>query len=67
MSNTNITFDVVTVIERDRGRTYFRKIGVAFAAKDGEGYNISLDALPMNGTLLLRAPKDAADENGGAR
>lgn len=66
MSNTNITFDVVTVIERDRGRTYFRKIGVAFAAKDG-GYNISLDALPMNGTLLLRAPKDAQEDNGGAQ
>lgn len=67
MSTTNITFDVVTVIERDRGRTYFRKIGVAFAAKDGDGYNISLDALPLNGTLLLRAPKEGANDNGGAQ
>lgn len=67
MSNTTIAFDVVTVIERNKGKTYFRKIGVAFAAKEGDGYNVSLDALPINGTLLLRKQKDSADENGGAQ
>ncbi|MGE0371639.1 MAG: hypothetical protein AB7G40_05525 [Hyphomonadaceae bacterium] len=67
MSNTTIAFDVVTVIERNEGKTYFRKIGVAFAAKEGDGYNISLDALPISGTLLLRTPKAKADQDGGAQ
>jgi hypothetical protein len=63
---STITYDVLTVIERDRGKTFFKKIGVAFTAKDGDGYNISLDALPIGGQMLLRAPKAEPKDNGGA-
>lgn len=69
--SATIAYDVITVIERERGKTFFKKIGVAFAAKDGGGLNISLDALPIGDTLLLRAPKangpDNTQGNGGAQ
>lgn len=67
MSNTTIAFDVIAVADRNEGKTYFRKVGVAFAASAGDGYNVILDALPVSGTLLLRTPKENVDENGGAQ
>jgi hypothetical protein len=30
---------------------------VAFAHEDGEGFNVHLDALPIDGKLVLRVPK----------
>ncbi len=36
------------------------KIGVAFAHKNGGGFDIVLEALPINGRITLREPK--ADE-----
>jgi hypothetical protein len=48
--------DALTVREKD-GKSYFTKCGVAFPAKQGEGWNVYLDALPVNGQLILRPPK----------
>jgi hypothetical protein len=33
-------------------------IGAAFPHEDGKGYNIILQALPIDGRVVLRAPKD---------
>ena len=30
-------------------------IGVAWAARDGKGYTLSLNALPLNGRVVMRA------------
>ena len=41
----------------DRGeRTFWTKIGVAFTNRDGS-INVRLDAMPVTGTLCLRAAK----------
>lgn len=37
-------------------------IGVAFPNKKDEGFTIRLDALPLDGKLVVRPPKDDADE-----
>jgi hypothetical protein len=40
------------------------KIGVAFAHKDGKGFDVVLDAVPVNGRVTIREPKpkDGKDE-----
>jgi hypothetical protein len=35
----------------------WRKIGVAFAHKDGQGFDVILEAVPVSGKLTLRVPK----------
>lgn len=40
------------------GKTYWTRIGVAFPAKNGEGWDIMLDALPVSGKMIIRPPKE---------
>jgi hypothetical protein len=37
-------------------------IGAAFPNKKDDGFTIRLDALPLDGKLVVRPPKDDADE-----
>jgi len=38
--------------------SFWTKIGVAFQHKDGDGLDIILEALPVNGRVTLRKPKE---------
>lgn len=59
-------FDVIAV--NGEGKTArFVRIGAAWTAKNGEGFNLQLDALPMNGSILLRPRKANDGDNGGAQ
>ena len=50
---------VYTVKERGQGQDpFWLRIGAAWANKDGKGFNVQLDALPLNGRLVLRVPKE---------
>lgn len=56
------------VSEGQDGKSYFNKVGAAFAHKDGQGYNVMLDATPVDGRLTLRTPQErlqAAKEGTG--
>lgn len=48
-------FNATTPIEGKDGKTRFVKVGVAFPAREGsKAYmNIKLDALPINGEIVL--------------
>jgi len=51
-------------------KAYFNRIGSAFPHKDGEGYNILLDALPVDGKVVLRTPQERLEDqrsNGNRR
>jgi len=51
-------------------KAYFNRIGSAFPHKDGEGYNILLDALPVDGKVVLRTPQERLEDqrsNGSRR
>ena len=37
-------------------------LGVAFAHEDGQGFNLLLQALPIDGKLVLRTYKDDEEE-----
>jgi len=40
----------------DRG--YWTRIGAAWAHRDGNGFNIQLDSLPIDGKINLRIPTE---------
>lgn len=41
---------------------FWTKIGAAWKHEDGDGFNVSLEAFPTNGQLVIRTPK-AKDGN----
>ena len=56
-------FAVYTVKERAAGQDpFWLRIGAAWANKDGKGFNVQLDSLPLDGRLVLRVPKAEAEE-----
>ena len=42
----------------DGRKSHWSKIAAAWAHKDGEGYDIQFDALPVDGRLVLRTVKE---------
>jgi hypothetical protein len=40
------------------GTSHFNRIGSAFAHKDGQGFNLLLDSVPVDGRVTLRTAKD---------
>lgn len=40
------------------GQAYFNKVGAAWQHKDGEGYELDLSALPVNGRVSLRTLRE---------
>ena len=52
------------------GKSFWTRIGAAWANKDGEGFSVKLDLVPINGSeIVIRTPRDErGDENaeGGA-
>jgi hypothetical protein len=55
-------FYAYTVHDRIGKDAVWTRIGAAFANKDGEGYNILLEAYPTNAKLTLRIPKEDSAE-----
>lgn len=52
--------DALTVRESN-GKSYWTRVGVAFQSKDGDGWNVLLDAMPAptdgQFKIMLRPPK----------
>ncbi len=56
--NHALAFRVYTVANRGEGKEdYWLNIGAAFPHKDGKGFNVVLQALPVDGKLVLREPQ----------
>lgn len=51
-------FRAFTVVKREGTDDFWLPIGAAFPHQDGEGYNLVLQALPIDGRVVLRTPKD---------
>jgi hypothetical protein len=56
------THRVYTVIRREGQDDYWLNIGLAFPHRDGNGFNIVLQALPLDGKIVCREVID--DEPG---
>lgn len=46
-----------SVREREGKKARFTEIGVAFPHRDGQGFDILCDAIPLNGRITLRSPE----------
>ncbi len=46
----------------DGPKSHWSKVAVAWAHKDGQGFNVQMDAMPVDGRLVLRAVNDDDDE-----
>ena len=60
-SSNGPTHRVYTLIPRKvdgKDEPFWLNIGSAFAHKDGRGYNLVLEALPLDGRLVLRDVKE---------
>jgi len=51
-----------TVIKREGKDDYWLNLGVAFPHEDGQGFNILLQALPVDAKLVLRTYKEKPKE-----
>jgi len=51
-----------TVVKREGQDDFWLNIGAAFMHQDGDGYNIMLQALPINGKIVLRLQKTQTEE-----
>ena len=54
----------VYAVTKREDKSFWREIGAAWAHGDGDGFNLALDYLPLNGAeIVIRKPKaDAAGE-----
>lgn len=51
-----------TVIKRDGKEDFWLNLGVCFPHEDGDGYNLLLQALPLDGKIVLRTYKEEEAE-----
>ena len=60
-------YRVYTIVPRENAKDYWLNIGVAFPHKDGKGWNLQLQALPLDSKLIIReVDEDDADVSGDA-
>jgi len=57
------------VREGQDNKAHFNRVGAAFAHKDGQGHDVLLDAMPVNGRVTLRTPQERVQDarNNGKR
>jgi len=55
------------VADRGEDKSFWTRIGAAWAHEDGKGLSLSLDLVPIDsGRIVLRVPNEPADEGKGA-
>jgi hypothetical protein len=53
----------VYAVTHDGKQSYWRPIGAVWPHSDGDGFNLKLDCLPLNGAdIVIRKPKPGTDE-----
>jgi hypothetical protein len=56
--SSNLPSHRVYAVTRDGKKSYWNAIGAAWPHNDGEGFNVKLDYLPINGAdIVIRKPK----------
>jgi hypothetical protein len=57
-------FRVYAICPRENDKPYWLNIGLAFPHKDGKGFNVNLQALPLQDKLVIREydPAESADD-----
>ena len=59
------THRAYSVIRREGQDDFWLNLGLAFPHKDGKGFNIVLQAFPLDGKIVCREVGDDEDAGGG--
>jgi hypothetical protein len=62
MANRQPNYTAYTVAKREGQDDFWIAIGGAWMHEDGDGYNVVLQALPINGKIVLRPPKAQTEQ-----
>ena len=68
-TNSKPSHEVFAVSETKGDKSRWLKIGACWAHDDGKGFNVKLEALPLNGASIVirvRTDKPASEEGGAA-
>lgn len=55
------THHAYQIRDREGGKGFWTKIGSVWPHSDGQGFNIQLDAVPLDGRITLRVVADKKD------
>lgn len=55
------------VSEGADGKAFFNRVGSAFAHKDGNGFNVVLGSVPVDGRITLRTAKERLADDGSKK
>lgn len=66
-SNSELSHRVYTVVSREGQDDFWLPIGAAFEHADRSGYNVVLQALPIDGKLVLRVPKNDDEQRSNSK
>ena len=56
------THRVYSVIKREGKEDFWLNLGVCFSHEDNQGFNLLLQALPIDGKLVMRTYRDEDDD-----
>ena len=59
-SSNTPTLVAYQVREVKEGKDFWTRIGSAWSHKDGKGFTVQLDAVPLDGRITLRRPEEKA-------
>lgn len=48
-------------VREGKEKSYFTRIGAAWKHKDGKGFNIQVDVVPLDGRITLRVPTETKE------
>jgi hypothetical protein len=56
------THRAYVVVKREGADDFWINVGAAFAHSDGKGFNVILQAQPIDGKIVLREPQDEPEQ-----
>jgi len=48
----------VFVVRPGKDKGFWKRIGAAWPHKDGKGFNVQIESVPLDGRISLRVPKE---------
>jgi hypothetical protein len=55
-------YKAYSVIKREGKEDWWLNLGIVYPHEDGEGFNLLLQALPLDGKIVLRTYKEKEEE-----
>ena len=56
--SSNAPTHIAYQVRDSKGKGFWTRIGAAWQHKDGKGFNIQLDCVPLDGSITLRIASD---------